>query len=212
MKVVRPDLKRRFKALSGLVMERGSFFWETFSRLSHREKRYLIAAGVVLSLAFVEFGIVRPIRHSLLVLREKISVEEKKAVYNLRNVGQKPQVDVLYLGLLESIGASGASSDEIRTAMLHDVELSARSHNISLTDVKPQVSTDRESLRDFYLRAQAEGKMEELIVFFTELVKMKKLYYIESLKVTPHPDVEDKIKANISIGRAVLLSKKAASA
>lgn len=208
MKTVNLDLKRRIRAVLGLAMERGSFFWDTFSRLSPREKRYFVAAAVALSLAFVQFGIIRPIQHSLFVLQERISAEEKKTVYNLRNLAQKPQVDVLYLGLLESIGMSGASSDEIRSSMLHDVELSARSHNISLTDVKPQIATDRESFRDFYLRAQAEGKMEEIVIFFTELVKMKKLYYIESVKITPHPDVEGKIKANISIGRAVLLSKK----
>ncbi len=211
MGAVNIDLKQQLKAVSGFLTERGSRFWETFNRLSQREKNYFIAAGVMVFLAFIQFGIVRPIQHSLLVLRERITTEEKKAVYNLRNLGQKPQVDVLYLSLLQSIGMSGASSDEIRSSMLHDVELTARSHNISLTDVKPQISTDRENFRDFYLRAQAEGKMEELIVFFTELVKMKKLYYIESLKVTPHPDYENKVKASISIGRAVLLSKKPAS-
>ncbi len=197
----------RLKTFASTAGERINRFIERFSALSTREKRIFAVACIAVSATLVYYGIVQPIHKSLEEMRKKIFTQERVAIANMRDVTQKLQMDPVYRQLLDSIGLRvSGDSDELRSTVLQDLEQFARSRGISLTEVKPQAPVERGNFKDFFVRAQAEGNMEQLLNFLADLIEARKMYFIESIKITPHGDDVNKIKVNVSIGRAVILN------
>ena len=180
---------------------------ERMNRLSRRERRVVFLVTAVLGLFFSDYAVIHPIQRNSQALNQKITLEEKQLFKNMQNVAQKSSVDAFYLRLLGDIDVPNTTDEEIRSSMLHDIELLARSSDVYLSEVKPQVSNEHEHFREFSVRMQVEGGMDKIISFFAELVKTKKLYYVENFQVQPHREDVNKVKATVSIARAVLQNK-----
>ena len=151
------------------------------------------------------FGIVRPIRQSILIVDKQIKLKERLAASNLKDGAQKPKMDSVYSRLKEQIGMPPDGNEKIRAMMLQDIEQAARGHSISLTEIKPQVSTEHDGFAEFFVRVQAEGTMVQIVDFLQGLFGLRKLYYVETLKFSPHSDDVNKVKASISLGRSALI-------
>ena len=196
-------LKNKLSPLVFLVRSNADKVWTKFQTLSLRERRIAVAAFLVMIFIGVDRGVVEPLQSNLKMLNTKIQAQEKQSLRQFRSVTMKPQIDEAYLRLVENIDAAKASDEEVRSAMLHDIESFARQENMNLSEVKPQVSDERGSFKEFSVRMQVDGTLRELVRFFMDLIKTRKLYYVASFRITPHPDDMDKIRANVSIGRGV---------
>lgn len=196
-----------FANIKDLVLSRSSGLWSRFSAMPKRQKNLFILTLAVLGIWFVFYGIAKPIQQSVLGVSEQISFKEKLATRNIKDASQKTKIDSIYSNLIQSIGMSPEGSEEVRASMLHDIDSFARSHNVSLTEIKPQVSSEHDRFVEFFVRTQAEGSTKDVFSFFNELLKAKKLYYIDSLRMTPHPEDVNKIKASVSIGRTAIIRK-----
>jgi len=177
--------------------------WSKFNNLSARERNISILAAAVVLLMFADAVVVRPLRQSIISLHQKIAEQEKKALRNLSAAAQKPDLDSIYSGLRRNIQGVAANDEEIRSSILNDIESFARSCEIYLLEVKPQVSSENGRFKEFSVRLQLEGRMEKLMQFFVEFIKTQKLYTVESFRITPHPEDVHKIKAAVSISRVV---------
>ncbi|MBI4432251.1 MAG: hypothetical protein HY592_02060 [Candidatus Omnitrophica bacterium] len=186
------------------VSSRLEGFWAILHRLSPRERKLATGAAVAVFFLVLNFGIIGPIRGSLQGLHKKILLEEKKAMQNIASGAQKNQIDGIYLKLLEMVNAANMDDEEVRSAMLKDVEEFARGNNIYLSEVKPQISAEKENHKEFYIRMQAEGAPENLVKFLAEFVKTKNLYYVDNIRITPHGESPNKIKATVALTRAVV--------
>ena len=196
----------RWRFLTDFFKQRWERVWALFSDLSPRQRfLWVTAAGAVLLLG-IHFGIIRPIADKLTSFNQKIILAEKNVIQNIRMLGGKTNTQAIYLRLLDNLELSGQSDEEARASMLKEIDAFARSNNISLTEVKPQVSADHQGYTTYNVRLQAESTMEQLLFFFRELARTKKLYLVESLRVVPHPEDVNKIKATVSISRAVFQS------
>lgn len=195
---------QKLKDVFGSFSAKFESLWGMLNKLSGRERKLAIATATVVFFLVLNFGIVQPIRNNIKNLNRKILLQEKKVMENLSSGSQKSQVDSIYLRLTQEMDAAKADDEEIRSGMLHDIEEAARANGIYLSEVKPQVSSEGETFKAFNIRMQAEGRAEQLTKFFSDLVKTKKLYYVETLRITPHPDDVNKVKATISLVRAVV--------
>ena len=199
-------MNKIIEKLKELVLRaRGGFEWAVnrFNQFSPREKNIAVFTGLALSLFLVDAAIVRPLKNGLTSLNEKISIQEKKTLHQIRSLAQKPQIDTSYIKILDSIEIPKDSDEEIRTGMLRDIEQFARSSNLYLSEVKPQVSIEKGDYDEFSVRMQVDGTLEELMMFLSELVRTKKLYAVDTLRMTPHPDDYNKIRATIALKRTV---------
>lgn len=203
MKFLSPVLAK-FSSVPGNVQKATQALWGKFNNLSKTERRFLIVAILVLSALFVDSGIVRPLRANMEALNQKIKETEKKVMRDLKSASQKPDLEKIYAKLQQDISDSRVSDEEIRSSMLHDIEQFAGSDQIYLSEVKPQVSTETTEFKQFSVRMVMECHAEELMRFFSELMKTHKLYTIDSFRITPHPEDVHKIKATVTVGRVVL--------
>ena len=67
----------------------------------------------------------------------------------------------------------------------------------------PQVSGEEQNYSVYRVRLQLEGRMSEMLQFLAELVRTKRLYLVETLRVVPHPEDVNKIKAQVGVARLV---------
>lgn len=190
---------RPFKVRARLGMEN---LTTRFQLLSPREKKAVIVSTAVLGIFLADAVVIHPWIDNLRRLDEKISMQEKQTMHHLRSVGQKSKVDQVYLRLWQSLDSSDRTDDEIRATMLRDIEEQARANGLNLSEVKPQVSSEGGEIKTFSVRLQADGRMPDLALFFAELVKKRKLYFIESFRITPHPEDLNKIRAGVVVNRA----------
>ena len=184
--------------------------WENatdrFERLPQRQKNLFIFAISFFAVVLIIFTILRPLQQSVLKVDKQIKMKEKLAAKNIQEMAQKPQVSSVYFKLLSTIEMPPGGDEAIRSSILHDIEFSARSNNISLTEIKPQVSSLHENFTEFFMNTQAEGTTSQLVLFLGDLIKANTLYYIDTLRISRHPEVVNKIKATVSIGRSALTS------
>ena len=177
--------------------------WNQFNHLSKRERNIFILTAAVIFTMLADYTVVRPLRRSLASLDNKIKQTETMALHNLRSAAQKPELDKVYRKIQESIQDSRADDEEIRSSMLKDIESLAREHEIYLSEVKPQVSNETPRYKEFSVRMQMECPMEDLMRFLSGLMRTRKLYTVESFRITPHPEDVQKIKTNITVTRVV---------
>ncbi len=197
-------MKLDYKVIRSVITSRAEIVWARFNRLSPREKNIFGGALAVLSLALVYGGIFMPIHNHFKGFQDKIAVQEKQVLRNIRSVHEKPQVDSAYQTLLSKLDMPNASDDEIRDGMLKDVDQFARSNGLNLAEVKPQVSDEEKTFKKFYVRLQIEGRLRDLLVFFSDLVRTRRLYMIDSLRIIPSQEDVNKVKANVNLARAIL--------
>ena len=195
---------RKIRAYIVLFSGKFNVFLDKFNKLTKREKLIAVFTGVFILIVFIDQGVVQPLKRNIEGLGQKISAQEVRVLQNYVSTAQKPQVDQIYVSLLENLDNSKTNDEEIRADILHDVELLARSNSIYLSEVKPQVSVESENLTDFFVRLQIEGEMEKFVRFIRDLVATKKLYYVETIRVTQNPNEPNKIKATLSIARSVI--------
>lgn len=198
-----PILIERVKPLWIRARQRAENLAERFQLLSTREKRALIAAAAILGVFLLDFVIVRPWLNNLRQLGEKIAVQEKQTLHHLRSVAQKSSVDSIYAQVWQSLDLSETTDDQIRAGLLRDVEELARGNNLYLSEVKPQVSSEDKEFKIYSVRIQADGNLENLGLYFADLIKKRKLYFIESFRITPHPEDLNKIRATVVVSRSI---------
>lgn len=175
-----------------------------FHSLSTRERNFILAALGIVSIMLVDVAVIRPIRGSIRSLNEKISAQEQETMQHIRSLAQKPKIDRAYSDLISRLNISDSTDDEVRTSMLHDIEQTARTDNMYLSEVKPQVSQDNGDFREFSVRMQIDGRLDELLRFFADLVKTKKLYAVQSFHIAAHPEDLNKIRATVVISREMM--------
>jgi Tfp pilus assembly protein PilO len=180
--------------------------WSRFHAMSPRERRIIVVAGVVLGVLFVDTAVIKPMRGHLSSVERKIRETEVIAIRNLRNTAQKADLNTLYQRLQQDIPDLRAGDEEIRASLLRDVESFARSNEVYLADVKPQISTESDLSKEFSVRLQVECRMDQLLSFFADLAQTRKLYAIESFRIYPHPEDVNKVKASLAVTRVVLVS------
>ncbi len=192
-------------ALSALK-SRWNQLWSGFDAMPIKRKNQIFAVIVFFVGVFIYFVVLQPMQQAVVKLDKQIKTKEKLAAKNIQDVAQKPKVSDVYFRLLSAVAMPPGGNEDIRAAILRDIELSSRSNAISLTEIKPQVSTESDGFTLFFMNAQAEGALSQLTLFLTDLLRKEKLYFIDSLRVSPHPEDVNKVRANISIGRAALSS------
>jgi Tfp pilus assembly protein PilO len=188
-----------------ITRARGGFEWmvNRFNQFTPREKKIAVFSGIAIGIFLVDALIVRPLKTGIESMNQKISIQEKKTLHQIRSLSQKPKIDASYIKILDSIEIPKDSDEEIRTSMLRDVEQFARASNLYLSEVKPQVSLEKGDYDEFSVRMQVDGTLEELMTFLAELVRTKKLYSVDTLRMVPHPDDHNKIRASITLLRTV---------
>jgi hypothetical protein len=191
------------KSIVDFLLAKYQLIWDRFNQLSKREKQAAIAAVLLVLALLLDNAVLKPIQKNISGLNEKISIEEKKFMHNIRSVDQKPRIDGLYSDLSQNISLSVVSDEQARVSMLEDIEKYARERRIYLTEVKPQVATQQGDHKEYRIRLQMEGTFQDMMSFLADLVRTKKLYLVETLRVTPHPEDVNKIKATAAVNRIV---------
>lgn len=192
------------KSIASFLKTKSEFLWNRFNQLSKRERRAAGATLAVISLWILDAAILKPIQKNIDGLNQKISVEEKKVMHNVRSVEQKPRVDVLLSQLTQRVDFSSESDEKTRASMLEDIEKYARERRIYLTEVKPQVSEQEAGHKEYRIRIQMEGVMSELLSFLADLVRTRKLYRVENLRIVPHAEDVNKVKATVTVNRVII--------
>ncbi len=174
-----------------------------FNQLSRREKSIFLAAAIFVLTWGLDAAVMRPLRGNFKSLEAKILSEEKEAIHGVRSVAQKTYVTEIYQKLSQSLDTLSGDAEEIRSSLLQDIEQKAREQHVYLTEVRPQVSAEREDLTEFSARVQAEARLEDVLRFLAALVKTRKIYVIDSIRIIPHQEDLNKVKAFISLSRLV---------
>lgn len=192
--------------LSTVLSQATSIFQKVFARfqkLSVREKRILAATAVILFLWVLDEGIVQPFRRNFAKLENDIHTQKKNAEWIYRTISQKPSVNAAYESLKQALNVEDKNPESVRASFLKDVEQLARDKDVSLGEVRPQISSDRKNYTEYSVRIQADARMENLIQFLAEMIRTKKLYCIKTIRVAPHPEDVNKVRANILLLRVV---------
>lgn len=189
--------------LIGRARERLTVLWRRVDAFSRREKTIAAICAAAISIWTVDALVIRPIKHSIVVLEERIAVQEKETLHRLKSVSQKPTVDAGFSRLEETLRLHEKGDEEARASMLEDVERIARLKGVDLSEVKPQAVAGeaREGKRAFAVRMQVDGSLDRLLVFLNELLKSDKLYLIQTFRMTPHPDGNGRIRAHVTANR-----------
>ncbi len=177
--------------------------WGLFDQFSKREKQAAAAAAAVVLVFFIDAAVLKPIQKNIVSLNQQILVQEKKFIHNTRSVEQKPQIDDLFSRLKQTVDLAPVSDEEARVSMLEDIEKYARERRIYLTEVKPQAPTQAGGRAEYRIRLVAEATMKDMLSFLADLVRTKKLYLVESLRIVPHPEDVNKIKATVAVNRVI---------
>jgi hypothetical protein len=194
-------LKKDFGKYKAIVIERYESLLRRFQTLSKSEKSFAAAAAALIIIFLADAAVIRPIRTGMKELEEKIRVVELATTHSVRSISQKARIDNLYLSVLGEVERSNAPDEELRSDMLKDVEGLARSSGLDLSEVKPQISVDKGEYRDFAVRIQADGDLQQLSNYFARLVSTKKMYLIDSFRVVTHPEDLNKIRATVTVVR-----------
>lgn len=176
-------------------------FWD---KLSKKEKIGLSMASLIMAVAFVDRLIVSPIRGRFQKIDQEIKINEKQLGHDLRNVHLKDQIEEefeKYVGYVERSG-----SDEEETAkILGEIESLARSSNVYLVDVKPQLPKKVDFYKEYSVEIEAEGVMEDLTMFLHQINVSKQLLRIEKLRLNTQENEEKALKSSMLITKVLVM-------
>jgi Tfp pilus assembly protein PilO len=202
------QIQLQARALIAQMRGRWERAWAHFQTLSLLQRRLAAAAGLLVFLVVMEQGILKPLNGTIRSLDTKIAAAELKSLQTRKSVLQKPGIEQAYAQLVQSVDFSTTTDEQVRAAMLRDIESLAREMQMNLSDVRPQISVDRSQYKEISVRLQVDGTLSQLARFFAgRLVRTRRLYSIDSFRITPHPEDIHKIRANITIARAFFSTK-----
>lgn len=174
------------------------------ANVSKKERIGLMAAGIIVSLAFLDRLIINPINRRIQLINQEIKISEKHLRMGLRNLNQKEAVASEYTKYGQYFKGAG-SGEEITAAILSEIESLARRANMSLLDLKPQPSKDKGFYREYSVEVEAEGTMDSLVSFIYQLNASTQLLRAEKLRFNLKSKDSPIIKAFILITRALSL-------
>lgn len=195
------------KSIVNWLKHSSAILWNGYQKLSKREKNILIVTIAVFTALGVDFSCVSPLRRNNEDLAKKISVHEKKVAHNIHTIEQSPAVDEEFSRLQNIIEMSKGNDEQVSASMLDEIGQFARSKNIYVIEKKPQSSDQKQNYKEYRVRVQMEGTLQDLLSFFAELVRTKKLYFVDSLRIVAHPEDINKIKATATLSRLILQSQ-----
>jgi Tfp pilus assembly protein PilO len=136
------------------------------SKLSTREKTWVLLAAGVLFLVLGDLFVRRPLRDDLRALAQRTEAREKKLVEN--QLILSPEVKVAVLKDWQSFGGylvKRASTAEENAAMLSAIEALASRAGVGLVATKPQPPTPESFYEEYGVDLEVEGDMSALVSF-----------------------------------------------
>lgn len=176
-----------------------------FSNISEKERIGLVAAAIIVSLAFLDRLILNPINKRIQQINQEIKISEKELKMGLHNLNQKEAIISEY-GKCSQYFKGFGSEEETTAAMLSEIETVAKKSNMSLLGLKPEPSKDKGFYREYSVEVEAEGTMDSLVSFLYQLNSSTQLLRVGSLRFNLKSKESSLIKASILITRAVSLS------
>ncbi|MEI9476843.1 MAG: type 4a pilus biogenesis protein PilO [Deltaproteobacteria bacterium] len=140
-----------------------------FSKLSKKERTWLVVAGVIIMAVFVDRLVIRPIGAKLRRMDQEIALSEKKLSHDLRNINNKEFIESEYKKRKNFVKKSSASDEENVSNMLAEIESLARTAGVNLVDIKPQTSKQIDFYREYAAEVIIEGQMEQIVAFLHKL-------------------------------------------
>ena len=174
---------------------------DILTRLSKREKLVLYAVIAVISCAFLDRLVIRPIGSKFRQLNEEILVQRKLLGKNIRNLTQKEMVLKEYKKF-ETYSKSSGSDEEEMAEFLNEIEKFARKSAVYLVDIKPRPIMSIDFYKKCIVEIESEAEMEALMEFLYQIEASDKLLKVEQLQLVPK-------KAGSSITKGLIVITKA---
>jgi len=172
------------------------------SRLSKREKLILYAAAALISLAFLDRLLLRPILLKMKEIDKKIEQQKTTIKKNLRILTQKERI--LNEGNKYASYSIEAPSSEEEVSLLKNIESLASESLIHLVAIKPIGSGEEEASKKYGVSLDCEAQMERIADFMYRVESSSDLLKVEKFNISQKAKESDIVKCSISVSKIVI--------
>lgn len=169
------------------------------SKLSRKERTWLIVAGVIILAVFVDRLVLRPIGSTLRRMDQEIVASEKKLSHDLRNINNRAFIEGEYKKYKNFVKKSSASDEENVSNMLAEIEGLARTTGVNLIDIKPQASKQVDFYREYAAEVTIEGSMEQIVAFLHKLNSSAQLLRAVKIRLGTKQKESSVVKASLLV-------------
>lgn len=173
------------------------------SRLSKRERYIFYGAALVISLTFLDRLILGAISSKIELLDKEIQIQEAVIRKSLYILTQKDRIGKA-LGEYAFSAASSQSQEEEMVFFLRDIEELANKCSLYVIDIKQTGIIEEDILKEYLVRVNCEGQMEQLAEFFYRLENSNQLMKIEKYDIRPKTKGSSVARCTVFISKAVL--------
>lgn len=176
-------------------------------RLKKRELNLLISCCIIIVTVIGYVVVVEPFWKKYVFIEDEIREKQVEFMKLRKMLLLKDSIENAYEKILPAISQDG--SDEERLALfLKEVELTARSAGVYITNLKPLSIAQEDRYKKYSVRVEAEGKMNALASFLYHLPDSAQLISMEQLQINylsrEQGQEEDLLQFKIGLERMVV--------
>ncbi len=179
-----------------------------FTKLSKQERLlFFIAAGFV-ALMLTDRVLLGPILENLRGMDEKIRTEEEAIKRDRRIQSFSERILDKYSQYSAYLDSGKLSPEEIISALLKRIEVTAKRHKITVKNIQPG-DTEKKPLYLVYKTGiETEGTLGDMLTFMGKLEQSDYLFQINHYDIAPKSKGAEVVKCVMDISRIIITAEK----
>lgn len=181
---------------------------EFLSKRTKTEKILGFAAALCLFIAVMQGLVLGPILHKIKEIDLEIETTKDEIRRDRRMLSFKDRIIEEYSKSQNYLDASERSSEEIIATLLNKIEGTARTHSITVKDIRPGDTESKPQFKVYKTSLDCEGTLSNLLAFMQELEQSDYLFQIAKYSFAPKSKGADVLKATLDIARYLIPAEK----
>ena len=173
-----------------------------FSRLSRRERTWIILAVIVVVGAVADQIAIKPIRQEISRLDQEIVAKKAALKGYRRNVAQRPAVLAEYTEVAAYLERTGSNEQET-AKILETVEQLARQSGVTLNQAKPQGARKLDWVTKLKVEIEAQATPEKLVAFLYRLNNAPQVLRTDRVQIRTGDRKSPQVRSIIEISKLV---------
>lgn len=173
------------------------------TKLEKRERMILYVTLTVVVLVFLDRVVLSQIFLRIHRLDRKISEQEERIRNSLIITTQEDRILKEWAFYKPYLSVADTEEKEI-TTFLKEVENYAKDSAVYLVDIKPSGKKEQGMTRQYFLKLQFEGLMEQVFNFFYVIENSKELLNIDTYQIQPKTENSSIVTCSMSVSKTII--------
>lgn len=178
-------------------------FLSFITKLEKRERVILYITLTVLVLVLLDRVVLSQIFSRIHRLDRKISDQEERIRNSLIITTQEDRILKEWAFYKPYLSVTDTEEKEI-TTFLKEVENYAKDSSVYLVDIKPAGKKEQGMTRQYFLKLQFEGLMEQVFNFFYVIENSKELLKIDTYQIQPKSEKSSIVTCSMSVSKTII--------